>query len=64
MEKTEITQQSYVLDIYNSLSNEDLEILLYYAKDRIFVFDSSNKTCSEVESICINGTQIQIDITS
>lgn len=64
MEKTEITQQSYVLDIYNSLSNEDLEILLCYAKDRIMVFDKSNRTISEIDSICINGTQIQINITS
>ena len=63
MEQTEYHKQ--LLELYHTLSNEDLMHLFYLARERFFVWNTNDKTCYDLDlevPCCPNGNQIQINI--
>jgi len=65
MAKKEKTRIDALIELYHTLSNEDLMHLLNLAKERFFVWNPNDNTCYELDRdipCCPNGSQIQINI--
>ena len=56
-----------LLKIANDLSNEDVCTLIEMLGDRVEVFLGTNTdghmVCSEIESACLNGCSVQLNLT-
>lgn len=65
MDKKEKTRIDELIELYHTLSNEDLMHLLNLAKERLFVWNPNDNTCYDLDQeipCCPNGPQIQINI--
>ena len=59
------TRHEALVNLYNSLSNDDLMDIITMAGPRFFIWDPHSKTCYELDDdppCCMNGSQIQINI--
>lgn len=54
----------HILDLYHSLSNEDLQILLHCMRERVTIFNPNTGSCDMLESVSKNGSFLQINIES
>ncbi len=65
MDKKEKTRLNELIELYHSLSNEDLMHLLNLAQERFFIWNPNDNTCYDLDQeipCCPNGNQIQINI--
>lgn len=63
----EKTRHEALVELYNTLSNEDFMDLICMGQDRFFIWDPHSKTCYDLDKevpCCPNGPQIQINVQS
>jgi hypothetical protein len=63
MDKKEKTRIDALAELYHTLSNDDLEWLITFASERIFVWNPNDKTTYDLDPecpACQNGPKIQI----
>jgi len=65
MPKQKKTRIDALLELYHTLSNDDLEMLIRFAGNRIFIWNPNDNTCYDLDeevAAVQNGPQIQINL--
>lgn len=65
MAKKEKTRIDALIELYHTLSNDDLEWLITFAFERMFIWNPNDNTTYDLDPdcpACPNGSQIQINL--
>ena len=49
-------------ELSNQLSLNDVETLLFIFSNRVSIYDTSSRVSSEIDTVCMNGASIQINL--
>ena len=56
------TQQEALLDLYNTLSNDELQDLINMATNRLFIYNPNDQECYDIDWVSKNGPRLQINL--